>query len=508
MRRRVRPAEAHATHRRWIGSRAERFLDFTRRTAFEVPNSVTGRLLRHAGVAQGDLRQLVAVEGLEGALELLFAAGVYVTIDEFQGRKALVRGSLHIDLGPDDLKNPLATWHVAAGSGGSRSRAGPFLIDLDYVRACGLVCFLFLEARGLEGSVDGVWETPGAGSRFRLLKASSYGEPPAAWFTLIDPRDKTLDPVFRVSELALRLGASAARVRLPRPRLATGTDPMPIARWMRGVLDAGRIPHLFGPTSGAVCLSTAAVEAGIDLEGAYLTLGGEPTTEARLKAIERSGLVGLPRYGSMETGAIGYACAKPHHADQMHLVADLHAISQPGAAGIRVGLPERAVLVTTLHPAAPYRLLNFSMGDEAVMGPSSCDCAVSALGWRTQLHTVRSFEKFTAAGVTFHETDVIRLLEETLPERFGGGPADYQLVESDSADGTLNLRILVDPHVGEVDEAALRTALLTGLGDASPVARVMERHLESFPGLRVERRSPLRTRAGKVMHLHVENRAE
>jgi len=506
MRERVTRDQAWESHGRWRSNRAERWLDFVRCSAFARPETVMGRLLRHVGVTHGDLVELVSTEGLEGALQSLFAAGAYVTVDEFKGRETLVRGSFRVDLGPSDLKNPLATSHVAARSGGSRSRTPPFLIDLAYVRACGIMCALYLEGHGLRDAVHGVWETPGAGARFRLLKLASFGPPPEAWFTPVLPDEPGLDPVFKVSERALRLGARLARVRWPRPQPATGEDPLVIARWARKVMDSGRSVHLFGPPSGAVQLSIAAVDAGVDLAGASATLGGEPTTEARNHSIRKSGLLGLPRYGSMESGPVGYACGNPTHPDQVHVVSDLHALITPGDGGQAVGLPDHAILITALHRAAPYCMINLSMGDRAVRGHDDCGCAVRALGWETTLHDIRSFEKFTAAGVTFSERDVVALLEQSLPARFGGGPTDYQLVESEGVDGSPRLHILVDPGVGEVDEGALLETLMSGLGDASPMARVMERHLRSFAPLEVERRPPIRTPAGKVLHLHVENR--
>jgi len=108
--------------------------------------------------------------------------------------------------------------------------------------------------------------------------------------------------------------------------------------------------------------------------------------------------------------------------------------------------------------------------------------------------------------VTFHERNVIELLERSLPERFGGGPTDYQLVESEGVEGSPRLRLLVDPSVGAVDESALLEVLMSELGDASPMARLMERHLRSFVTFEVERGPPMRTPSGKVLHLYVENR--
>jgi hypothetical protein len=63
--------------------------------------------------------------------------------------------------------------------------------------------------------------------------------------------------------------------------------------------------------------------------------------------------------------------------------------------------------------------------------------------------------------MTFLDTDVIRVLEEILPARFGGGPADYQLVEDERADGQPCLRL-----VGDLDEEERRRQVL-GRGDVA-----------------------------------------
>ena len=73
------------------------------------------------------------------------------------------------------------------------------------------------------------------------------------------------------------------------------------------------------------------------------------------------------------------------------------------------------------------------------------------MGWTTHLREIRSHEKLTAGGMTFLDTDLIRVLEEVLPARFGGAPTDYQLVEEEAAEGQPRVRLLVHPRIGAVD---------------------------------------------------------
>jgi hypothetical protein len=53
--------------------------------------------------------------------------------------------------------------------------------------------------------------------------------------------------------------------------------------------------------------------------------------------------------------------------------------------------------------------------------------------------------------MTFLDTDVIRVLEEELPARFGGTPTDYQLLEEEADDGQPRLQLLVHPRVGPLN---------------------------------------------------------
>jgi hypothetical protein len=108
--------------------------------------------------------------------------------------------------------------------------------------------------------------------------------------------------------------------------------------------------------------------------------------------------------------------------------------------------------------------------------------------------------------MTFLDGDIIPVLEEWLPARFGGGPTDYQLVEDSSGEGDPRLRLLVHPSVGPHDPAAIAEAFLTRIGAGPGAARVMGRVWQDAQLLRVERRPPIMTEAGKILHLHLERR--
>jgi hypothetical protein len=302
----------------------------------------------------------------------------------------------------------------------------------------------------------------------------------------------------------LRWGSLLAGVPLPAPEHVPLENPRPILRWMAGVLRGGGVPHLHTTPSSAVRLCLAALEAGVHLSGVRLSLGSEPMTAARRAVLDRAGVAASVQYAAIEAGGmIAYGCLAPDAPDDMHFLHDLHAVVQAGSAGGIAGLPSSALLLSSLRSTAPLILLNVSMGDQAEVADRACRCPLERLGWGTHFRSIRSYEKLTCAGMTFLDTDVVRVLEEVLPARFGGAPTDYQLVEEETADGQPRLRLLVHPEVGSVDADLVVETLLSALGAGSGAERVMELLWRDAALLRVERRAPLTTAAGKILHLHV-----
>jgi hypothetical protein len=500
--------QAYAIQAQRRESRERTFLAAVRRAVYDYEPSPYRRLLEEAGCEYGDLERLVGGEGLEGALRILADRGVYLTVDEFKGRGAVVRGSSSFAVDPDMLRNPASTFHLAVRSGGSRSSGTPVLMDLAFVRACGVSASILLDVWGEDGWRKAIWETPGAGARFRLLKYASFGARPERWFSQVDPAARQLEPLFRWSERGTRWAARAARVGLPRPEHVPLDDPLPVAEWMAGVRRRGGRPFLFTFPSSAVRLCDAAIDRGRDIAGARLLIGGEPVTSARLERVRRAGAQALPRYGAMEVGPVGYGCLEPQAPDDVHLLDDLQAvIHAPPTTQAAHGLPPEALLLSALHPSSPFVMINVSMGDQAVVEERACDCGLGRLGYATHLHTISSFEKLTAEGMTFFDASVVRALEEGLPARVGGGPTDYQLIEEETERGRARLRLIVHPRLGTLEDATVIDAFLEAVGSASTTERMMEMTWRGAELIHVERRPPEATQSGKILHLHRPKRS-
>jgi hypothetical protein len=504
LRRPLSPEEARGELSRMLRTREASFLDLARRVIYRRPANPFRLLFAAAGCEYGDLVHLVRTQGLEGGLGHLFRQGVYLTIDEFKRGRRVVRGGTSFVVEPADLLNPLNGRHLPTASGGSRGAPTPASADLWQERLYAVGGCLFLEAIGATAPRFAIWDAPGSASLQILLLYAAAGARPARWFSQIDPAAPGLAYRYRWSGRLLRWGSLLAGVPLPRPETVPLDDSAPIVEWLATTLRSHEQPILRVSSSAGVRVAETAWSRGVDLAGARFILGSEPVTPARLAAIRRAGASTSSVYGGMDVGLIGDPCAASRADDEMHLRDDLLGVIQPGNdAPPGSLLSPKTLLLTSLQPGAVHVFVNLSVGDQAEIFPARCGCALQHAGLGRQLAAVRSFEKLNAGGMTLLDADVIRVLEEVLPARFGGGPLDYQLVEVVDGDGVGALRLVVHPRVGVLDSGALVEAFLAALaGDgADRVRELLWRHGEM---LRVERTEPRLTPAGKVLHLHQE----
>lgn len=466
------------------------FLALIRKVIYERPESPYNKLLNLAGCEYGDIEKLVNKETIEGALMILLRHGVYLTTDEFKGRKPVVRGSFKMEIDPALFRNPLSASHLIVQTSGSRGRRIIVPVDLAKVRDDASVYHLALRAWGDSGNSTAICMGPGGADLRIMLILCLTGNTPDQWFL----RGKG-GVSWRYRTKLMCLGSLIGGVRIPRPTYFSHIETLPIANWMAETLQAGRTPYLLGLVSPLLRVCQTAKDAGIDLRGAKFIMAGEPITEARKVLVESIGAKAIPFYASAETSVIGFGCAEPEVADDMHLLHDLHALIQSESKDQNV--PRDGLFITTLQTKAPIILLNVSMGDQAVIKKRECGCPMQGFGWDTHLHTIRSYEKLTAGGQTLFDTNVIRILEEILPTKFGGGLADYQLIE-DGTEVHPRVVLLVNPRIGPVDTDSITEAFLKGIRRESD-------EVWRTPGFfHVERREPIPTASGKVLHLHVE----
>jgi hypothetical protein len=493
-------AEARALVTARLAQRPAALLRILADAVFARPQSVYARLFANAGIALGDVAELVARSGVEVALERLHDAGVFVTLEEVKGRRVLRRGSLEIAVRAEDFDNPLLAASYEARSGGSRRAGTRVLVDLDLLAYEAAHQALYAEVRGLEGRVAAQWRPvpPGVAGINNALRSARIGQPLECWFSQTDPARAA-----RSDAWLLRYLVHAGRGRtIPAPEHVPVDEAETVARWIAEVRARGRTALLDSATSGLVRVCTAAAAAGLDISGTALRFGGEPLTAARAAVLRDAGALALARYSMAEVGMMGVGCARPRAIDEVHLLSDKLAFIQRDRTVAADGRTVGALSITTLLPASPKILLNAEIDDYGVLDEHRCGCGFEDLGLRWHLHTIRSFEKLTSEGMSFLGADLLRLVENVLPARFGGDATRYQIVEEDRA-GLPAVEIRVHPSVGAVDEDELVATALGALAAISPTHRMMAESWQRAETLRVVRAPPLVTAGAKILPLHV-----
>jgi hypothetical protein len=491
LRRPISPTAARELVRRRFLARDARFLAVAERLIYGQPTSPIRHLLRNAGCEPGDLQRLVTNEGLDAALRHLATLGVYLTYDEIQGRREVVRGSLRLSLDDRDLDNPLFPPHFAQPTSGSGSAPRLVRRSLRYMTEAAASVGAALDAHGIQDARHVYWMTAPLS---KLLYFAKLGQPVEAWFHPISPLPTRVGAGSLVLAGLARLGG----YQLPLPAYLDLNDPARLVHWLRDWTGPGQ-PLVSTTVSAAVRTAVAASEAGVSLDHVTFIVQGEPITEARKRLIEAAKAHVIAQYGSAEVLTTAYACPHPTSADDLHLFEDRYA-AITRARPVSEGGPEvDALLLTTLSLSSARTYLNVETGDYARLERRDCGCGLSQIGLRTHLSEIRSFEKLTGEGMTVVRTNLFHVLEEILPRRFGGTSLDYQLIEQDGHDSVTRLMLRIHPSVGEVDDAAVKATLLDALAGGTQVDAHMMEIWRRANTVTVSREPPLATRAGKIL---------
>jgi hypothetical protein len=494
---------ARRTVRDGLGRREDELIDTFRHGVYAQPGSPYLALVRHAGAELGDVEAAIRDKGVEGALAQLYDAGVRITLDELKARVPITRPGLELHTDADAFTNPLLRPDLHLTSGGTRGKPHPTLIDFRLLARDAAHMRNFQDATDLIGRPIAAWRPslPAGPGINHLLIHGKLGQRTERWFTQLSawpPHESARSGALLAATLAI---SRLSGVPFPRPRHVPLEWAVEVAYWLSNHVEDGRLPYLNTTASGAVRVCTAAGGEGLDITGTVFRVGGEPYTPARARVIDEAGATAYPFLQSNEVGRIGVTCPNRSHPDEIHLLSDKLAVLRRDVDA-RTRRVEGSLVLTTIWARAPKLLINVESDDTAVVEAGRCGCPLEELGLTTRLHTIRSWEKLTTEGMTFTSSYTLRLVEEVLPERFGGGPTDYQLVEDRS--GPLSeIRLLVSPRVGAADEAQVREVALHELGADGPSGRFMAESWRAAGLPIVERREPYATRRPKILPLHV-----
>jgi hypothetical protein len=357
---------------------------------------------------------------------------------------------------------------------------------------------------GALGRPSAMWRPvpPGAAGLRIAIRAAHRGYPYDAWFTQqpvsfgASPRDGV------VMGLSWALSALCRR-RIPWPEHVPIEDAWRVAEWIARHRASGRECFLeTNPTSG-VRICQAARSRGLDVSGTIFRFGGEPFTSGKKRMIDEAGCRGYSYYSMTEAGILGMACGAPGHIDDMHLMTDKIAlISRPRQVGA-TGLTVNAFYLTSLLPSTQKILLNVESGDYGTLFERRCGCPLDDLGFHWHLRDVLSYEKLVSDGMLFVGDDLMRIVDELLPARFGGDATDYQFVEREE-NGMPHVDLRINPRLGVIDESLVVESVLGALSTGAPNRTMAVSRWRDGKTLRVRREAPLGTTSAKILPLHFD----
>jgi hypothetical protein len=497
-RERITPEQARTEVRRRLEGREEHLRSWVRRVVFELGKTPYAALFRWAGCEAGDFDRLVRGEGVEGALEELRRAGVWVAYEEFKGRRPIVRGGQRLETRPGDFDNPLLGGSFAASSGGTTGPGTRVMIDLGYLRSRAVNHLVADAAKGYLGMPAASWSgvLPDVGLTSMLTKLR-YDGMPERWFSPVSFDDTRAPLSMRLAHHYTTAVARALGARVPRAEVVPIEEAGRIAEWLHERGRAGGRVLLRAPVSRLVKVAAAARAGGRDLSHAVLCGGGEPPTEAKVAEIRRSGAAFDTGYAFTEAGPVGTGCTRPVGPNDVHLYEDRIALIQHQRTVADTSVP--AFLFTSLLDVAPKLLLNVESDDYGVVERRSCGCPLEREGFGRHVRDIRSFSKLTGGGMTLIGSEALRLLEEVLPARFDASALDFQLQEREVG-GETRICLVASPRVSASDEQ-IAEAFRDGLRDGTPAASLAAAVWAQSHALRVVREEPRWTRRGKLLPL-------
>jgi hypothetical protein len=488
-----------------FAAREASFLRLVTHGIFKNPRSPYVPLLHLAGCELADLQTMVRDRGLEPTLQALRDAGVYVSFEEFKGRQPIVRHGREFAVQPRDFDNPHRSFHYQTESGGSTGAGTRVSHDLEHLADLAPHYLLTRDMHGVLEAPTALWRgvLPDGSGINNILMAARFGQMPARWFAVNVSR--AAKPAFKyrlATSLTVMLSRLAGRP-IPWPEQVGLDQARTVAQWAAETLRTHGACLLMVPVSRALRVCLAARDAGLDLSGATFIVAGEPLTPAKIQGIEQSGARYFPTYGLSETGRLGMGCGHPTALDDVHLLTDAFGIiTHPYTIpGTETTVP--ALNITSLLPTAPKICLNVEIDDYGVVEQRSCGCSLEAYGFSTHLHHIRSYRKLTGEGVTLIGSDMLTILEDLLPARFGGSPLDYQLLEEEDQDGFTRLSLLVHPSIRLDSETAVIETVLTALQQQNAAADSARDVWSQARALRVKRMAPIWTARGKLLPLHL-----
>lgn len=491
-----------------LENREQNLLDVIKKTIYDNKNSPYLKLLNLAGCEYGDFEQMVRSDGIEPTLHKLRDEGVYISCEEFKGKVEVVRNGRVFRFKESDFDNPFLVQHFEHTTGASRSSGTRVILNLFRYYHYAAYTGVTYDAHNIWGSPTILWIPilPSAAGLVTMFRLAKLGKTPIKWFSQVKAEKVKPSLTKRLATYYVIYAGRLFGTAMPKPEYIDLDHSYKVADYISNVLrkEQGCIIETYANSAIRVC--HAAREKQLDISGATFIVGGEPLTEAKLKEIKAVGTNVVNMYGGADVGLIGFGCANPVVADDVHQFSDARALIQHKRRAPLGNVEVDAFLFTSILPTTGKIMLNVENGDYGVIERRDCGCKLSELGLTNHIYNIRGFDKLTGEGMTFIGTDLLRIIEEVLPAKFGGASIDYQMVEEEDDRGHTRMSVIVSPEVGIIDEDELIKTILDELSKGKDTQRMMAEMWSQAKTLQVKRMRPITTSVGKLLPLHIHRK--
>ena len=493
----VSESELHQTIQQQFDCREENFLRNLKVNIYDYPKSPYLALLNNANLTFDDIKRRVIQQGLEATLEELYCENIYITFEEFKGRKPIIRNGVELAPNPHAFDTPNLTSVLAGTSGGSTGKPTHTQMDLDHIAQVSKHIGLGFSINNIFDSPMHMWWglLPDDSGVVCALMRTHFGNNVRRWYTPYQ-RNQTNTGwyYYLLTYLMIYMGRFHG-IRFPKPKHIPLDNPLPIAQALADDVQEFGSVSIISSTSKAVRVCICAQQHNISLEGVTFYGLGEPATPTKVNTIKKVGAKFITHYGASEAGTIGVQCTNPLDTTDVHLLtSNIALIQQPHTVHDQtVG----AFYFTSLLPSSPKMLLNVQFDDFGIIEERDCGCPLHKMGFTKHLRQVGSISKLTGEGVTLIGSDMIHILEHDLPQKFGGSLLDYQLVEEENIDGLTKLVLVVDPSVPITDNQHIADTFLQVMQTSMPSIRLAQPEYKTGNVVTVRREKPYTTSRGK-----------
>ena len=115
---------------------------------------------------------------------------------------------------------------------------------------------------------------------------------------------------------------------------------------------------------------------------------------------------------------------------------------------------------------------------------------------------MQKFDKINSEGMTLIANQLIRIIEEVLPSKYGGNSTDYQIIEEEDGRGFTRVNINVSPRLGEMNEKDILKTVYDaiGRGNRNSIKSDFYSQADTF---QIKRIYPISTEVGKILPLRI-----